>query len=273
VKPTKTISHIVETGEEIEVCFYIASGTIYSVYTETAIPNGQTLDVLEFPSLFNDGIKMAPVDFIESAVFSPAEHHKIADRKHRIQKIVIPDSISVIRSNAFSNICCDTFVWPASCVKIRPRCFSNSNIRRFEGIDGVFEIGALAFENNKALETFDWPICVKEVPVGCFQGCENLTEVNKLTLVNSVKSFAFSNCGFESFDWPRLCDTIPAHCFEDSNCLKTLTIKSDFINIQEYAFTGTAVKRIDISNMISCNIADNLSDTSDVEVIRPFYSL
>ena len=101
-----------------------------------------------------------------------------------------------------------------------------ARVKRLEQVtlsDGVFEIGARAFEECYALETLPnmTNALITDIPSRCFNGCASLTEVTIPENITAIRSMAFANCSaLSSVNIPATVTSIADDAF--AGCAPTI---------------------------------------------------
>lgn len=150
----------------------------------------------------------------------PGTLESIGDRAFvstAIEKIVIPESVTYIGEDVFSDSdlrevdikgpvrelpeytfqYCDKLeklTLPSTISKIGEKCFAYSAIQEFRCPDDLVEIGYNAFNGCKNLERIHFNDKLTNIGLGAFQKCSALKEVYLPESVTSISSSAFSNC-------------------------------------------------------------------------------
>jgi hypothetical protein len=192
-----------------------------------------------------------------------------------IKKFEGMENVDCICKNAFDSSKIEEFVWPAKAKMIPAGCFySCKKLKSISGIENITAIEDKAFADCKNLTSFNWPKKCEIIPVGCFQNCFSFERISGIENVKEVDSYAFLNCDkMTEFSWPVGCDEIPNGCFMGCTNLSSITFQEEMetIRISQEAFNLTAVKKLDLSMLISCNIDEFFSEHK-IDVIYPFYN-
>lgn len=141
--------------------------------------------------------------------------------------IVIPDSVTGIRDNAFSG---------------------NLTLTSVTIPDSVVTIGAGAFSGCTNLRSAVVPGSVVNIGNGVFSGCSSLTELNFAGNVQMIPDMTFYGCAsLSAINIPESVSSIGGSAFENCSLLSTITIPASVASISDTAFTGC-------SNLSSINV-------------------
>lgn len=106
--------------------------------------------------------------------------------------------------------------------------------------DGIKEIGAGAFQNNKTVVNVEWPSTVQSVGVGAFRNCAQLKSVGPTENLLVIGNHAFDQCrNLESFVFGKNLKEIGAYAFHSCASLSSeLYLAEDLTLLGEHAFHG-----------------------------------
>ncbi len=115
-----------------------------------------------------------------------------------ITELVIPDGVTTIAKDAFSNCKTITSVTiPDSVTSIGESAFSDCTALTDITIgNGVTSIGVCAFYRCKSLTSVTIPDSIEIIGASAFQGCENLTGITIGKGITTINSSAFYNSGY-----------------------------------------------------------------------------
>lgn len=180
-----------------------------------------------------------------------------------VTDLVIPETITEIKSYAFAGASCLTSVTlPSSVTSINDNAFlACSSLSSIDFPSGVESIGGYAFQSCSALTSITVPNTLTTIGRFAFYDCTLLEEVygfgqtsitsindhtfcNNLNLanielpntLNTIEEGAFSNCGFTTINIPEGVTAISRYAFEACSSLTSLTLPSTLATIGEYAF-------------------------------------
>ena len=143
--------------------------------------------------------------------------------------IIIPDGVTSIGSNAFSN---------------------NDSLTSVTLPNSVTTIGGAAFHPCSALTSVNIPDGVTSIEEHTFNGCSGLTSITIPDGVTSIGNSAFKDCsGLTSINIPDGVTSIGESAFAYCSGLTSITIPDGVTSIGESAFRGC-------SSLISINIPD-----------------
>ena len=149
-----------------------------------------------------------------------------------VKDLVIPDSVTSIRSRAFSN------------------CSSLTSINI---PDGVTSIEQYAFRNCSSLTSINIPDSVTSIGDSAFSNCSGLISINIPDGVTSIGDLVFFNCSsLTSINIPDGVTSIGNSAFEVCSNLTSVTIPDSVTSIGNSAFEGC-------SSLTSVNIPDSVT--------------
>ena len=221
----------------------------------------------------------------------------------KIEQIVIPDTVTEIRSNAFSE--CDSLQsvsLPGEITAIAPHTFIEcESLESIELPEGVTTIGDRAFSSCYALTSMVIPNSVTELGEYVFESCfglteltigdgltefsmqmiENSTALKSLTIGASVKKFTRNGQAYPALERITVSEG-NEHYVVTSNCLiesETYTLVLGSIDgkmptdgsvliIGEYAFYGlTGIEVLDIPNSVQEIRAFAFADCTSIKTL------
>ncbi|MDO5561082.1 MAG: leucine-rich repeat protein [Oscillospiraceae bacterium] len=248
-------------------------GIIYAAATEdTEDPLDPYVDGFLFT---NDGIKsvLIGVRDKEGEVVIPSEDSDLPvqvigqctfQRKTGITKVVVPDSVKFIESNAF-DICTDLEAvdLPDSVISMEKCVFSNcssllevkmpegmtsvpescfSNCRKLKSVvlsSNTKNIYTYAFQQCRALESIEFPDTLERIYGASFSDCYALEEVNIPDSVYMIDMYAFAECsGLKKIKLPAKLTAIKARTFYHCSSLESIEIPETVTTVEENAFYG-----------------------------------
>ena len=155
--------------------------------------------------------------------------------------LVIPDSVTSIRDNAFRGCSNLTSVTIGNGVtSIGSAAFENcSGLTSVTIPDGVISIGRYTFSSCSKLTSITIPDGVTSIGDAAFRGCSGLTNVTIPDSVTSIGSSAFSGCsGLTSVTIGNGVTSIGRYAFGGCSGLTNVTIPDRAISIESSAFDG-----------------------------------
>ena len=178
-----------------------------------------------------------------------------------VTKVVIPEGVTTIETEAFANMTAlEEVVFPSTLYRIGVGAFKNCtslkkvNLENVKFInekafyncplenvrfDSTVSIGDYAFENCK-LSYVALPACAQSISAGAFYNNEYLTSVTFKANKVKLGSYVFANCTQLSAINVNAA-VIPSYAFANCEELTDVTLGSDVSVIGEYAFSGTNV--------------------------------
>ncbi len=114
----------------------------------------------------------------------------------RVEEIVLPDTITEIRGQAFENSkSLKNVKLPNNLVSLGGGAFRNcTNLESIEFPDTTLEIGGEAFLDAYALKTVKLPNNLQEIRGNTFENCESLEKIDIPDSVRRIGGHAFRNC-------------------------------------------------------------------------------
>ena len=112
-----------------------------------------------------------------------------------------------------------------------------------------------AFYGNKMIKKVTLPENLETIENSAFCDCESLTTIEMPAgSLEAIGDYAFWNCkSLTSIEMPKV-ETIGNYAFKGCKSLKTVTFGSDVGQIGSYAFAGTAIATVDMSQCGRGNI-------------------
>ncbi len=161
-----------------------------------------------------------------------------------LRSIVIPDAVTDIPANLFTD--CYTLKsvkMGGDVTKIGKEAFMNCNALGHD--DGYFELGAnllvlgqKAFSNCQEIKSIRIPDGITEIPVGCFEGCSMLKEVD-LNKVTSILDSAFNRCEkLQEVVFPAGFNRFSNSCFSGCKSLTYVVIPDTVFEIPQSCFAS-----------------------------------
>lgn len=139
-------------------------------------------------------------------------------RRSNMSSITIPNSVTSIGSNAFSECSALTSVTIPS---------------------SVTTLGAFSFSKCTNLSSITIPDRITEIPIGVFSECESLTSVTIPNSVTTIGKEAFYGCkNLTSVTIPDSVTTIEEGAFSECEKLTSIIIPDSVTTIEEKAFLG-----------------------------------
>lgn len=227
---------------------------------------------------------------------------KMAIEMPNLRKIIIPDTVIELCSEAFSYgaAMVQEVVIPKSLTKIGANAFGRSQwIEQQKGSsiiinnvlykceataadliipDGVISIAGKVFKDNLFIKTVSFPETIKEIGEQAFSGCKNLTTINIPAGVECLGKACFFNCkNLSKVNLPDTLVEIGRSAFNSCLALTEITIGENVEVIGEKAFLncrmlksvnlGNKVKRILSEAFNGCNSLSSIILPDTIEEI------
>lgn len=278
----KDVTHLVLRGEIITSLF--------------DLPNLIHLDMSE-------AVLVEPFDFLtrKKLIFynelylDPYRIHRtcanFANYKN-LQKVILPQTLDVIKDGAFTATNIDSITIPASVRCIGNRAFANclnlrwvkiseygelkigeetfadcNSLREIVNSQNITYIGWSAFAGCSNLHSFN--ISVSQIAPYTFENCTNLSNVTFPSYLTKIGRMAFANSGLTSIEIPTSEETVFApFAFRNCKVLTEVKISGDVISTGAVMFAGcSALKTVELSNNIRIMNYGVFTDCSDLAFI------
>ena len=137
---------------------------------------------------------------------------------HNLKSIILPSSVTSIRSSAFSG-----------CSSLTSIVISGS----------VTSIGYRTFLGCSSLTSIDLPESVTSIGESAFEGCSSLTSIVISGSVTSIGESAFEDCSsLTSIDLPKSVTSIGYRTFLGCSSLTSIVLPESVTSIRSSAFSG-----------------------------------
>lgn len=208
-------------------------------------------DKQEVAHKLSDDIIRGIIEHNISALEIPEGTAQISDYQFQnnanLRKVVIPDSIKVIGTNAFQG---------------------DYRLTGIDGVRGVKEIKTHAFLDCTSLTDVEFPETLEVVGAGAFQNCSTLRSKD-LILPNCKKvlEYAFNGCGFTGKLDLSSCKEIGANAFVGCD-FSTLILSKELEVCHRNAFSACRnIKSVELGENFNCNGFDLSMCDLAVEVL------
>ena len=214
-------------------------------------------------NLFDNSNFYSIVSYYVDSVFIPDSVTTIGENAfselETLTSINIPDSVITIDSYAFCNCYGLTSANIGNGVKvIGTYAFSNCySLASINIPDSVTTIGEFSFTRCSSLESVNVGNGVTTIGTHTFSNCTDLTSINMSDSVTKIDSYAFSNCySLASINIPDSDTNIGFYAFSNCSSLTSINIPDSVINIGEFAFS-------ECSSLTSANIGNGVKVIKD----------
>lgn len=172
-----------------------------------------------------------------------------------LKKLTLPDSVSILEEEAFSNSCFETVELPKNLTAITKKLFSEEKKLTSEKTltsivipDSVTEIGEAAFGSCNRLEHIVLPKNLTRIGAHAFACCCELKELELPDNVTEIGEAAFVFCPMQKIKLPTKISCLAKRVFEHTN-LTELEIPANISTIELSAFSGNyKLKRIKVDS-------------------------
>lgn len=193
-----------------------------------------------------------------------------------LKSVILPEKLEEIPASLFEGCSAiTTLVIPNTVTKIGKNAFSESGLTQITLPESLTTIEASAFNKTK-LETITIPEKVTAIPTGCFSLCENLREVILPNTLTTISQNAFEDCPIlESINIPSSLENIGKRAFKNCKNLKlsnTLRFPDSMKEIGDEAFyycTNLGINQLIFpGNMENANIGGFIDSTVDHVIVE-----
>lgn len=213
--------------------------------------------------------------------------HNLLVNEKLMNKIVIPNDVTVVKSGAFAGCNMESVEIPSSVTSIGIGAFSScynlisveipqyvasienyafSNCSKLNSIkipSCVTAIGDYAFSRCQVLNSLEIPSSVESIGRGVCSDCYRLSNVELSSRVTMIGDYAFSNCYMlKSLEVPTNVTSIGHNAFAACRDLKKVDIPLNVTSIGKDAFSKCKLEEIRFLNPY-CSIYDSESTISD----------
>lgn len=140
--------------------------------------------------------------------------------------IKVPDNVTEIADNVFSNCEVEKVILPANLKKIGNSAFKNCK-----------KLKDISVTKSKDDCKNYIPDSVMELGANCFDGCESLTQINIPKDLKKIPEFCFANCKLFEITIPDKVEEIEENAFNNNYYLSEIKIGSKVKIIKNSAFT------------------------------------
>ena len=190
-----------------------------------------------------------------------------------ITEIVLPETISKIQSQAFQNcISLEEINIPKEVKEVPTECFSGCiNLHTISLPSQIFEIASGAFNNCRSLTTINLPNSIRNLGGKAFANCNNISQILIPSGITYIYSETFSGCeSLSEIKIPQNIRSIYSNAFENCNELKCVIIESKDIDIDPTAFIGCEhLTRIYLGDFTPIKVLSAFPDCSNIKYIAP----
>lgn len=209
-----------------------------------------TVELLSVPSSFSDSNVIPCNVQRNNVIWNITQIGERAFDNYSFNSLVIPDCISSIESEAFSNcINLTNISLPESLYSIGSSCFFNCNSLNSINIPNtVAIINSSAFANCSSLTQISIPERVTTINNSTFAGCSSLRSINLTNNITNINNSAFSGCSSLSYiSIPESVNHIGESAFKNCTSLESISIPNNITSIPEEAFYNcTSLQSIEL---------------------------
>ena len=173
--------------------------------------------------------------------------------KKTIAKVALPESVKVIRPNAF--YCCSGLVEInlENVASIGKAAFSGSYRAKMQlkniDLTSANSVGDEAFKYNSALESIAVPSQLTSIGTGAFSDCTALVSAK---VDGALAEEMFYGCSaLAHVELPDTVTSIPASAFSDCSALTTFEFKPSIATIGARAFRGSGLTAVELPDTVT----------------------
>ena len=159
-------------------------------------------------------------------------------------KVVIPQSVQVIRKSALYGTSIQEITIPATVKEIESLAFHSSNLSKIVIPDSVKSIGDAAFQNCSSLKTAKIGSGLRELNMRLFKG----SALKEITIPSNIK-------------------VIGNEAFQDCKNLRKVVIENGVQKIGDNAFNGTAIEEIEVPASVT-EFGKNITASHVVWIVK-----
>ena len=219
---------------------------------------------LEIPSSVNYKGKEYTVKGIDRCAF-------FQDKE--LTSVIIPNTVEVIGTQAFSCTNLQEIIIPNSVRKIKNSAFENcANLVNITIGNSVTKIETATFQGCCSLKNITMGDNITEIGAWAFSGCKSLEHITMGDNITEIGAYAFSGCkSLEHFTIPSSVKVIKYSTFQNCTSLQKMSIPHSVEKIEKYAFSGCKLQEIVILNEdIKLELDKNWSNDLLSNYIGPF---
>ena len=162
-----------------------------------------------------------------------------------LKKITLPDSLTTIGDNAFSNSGIHEITIPKGVTEIGNRAFYESELTKFVDQGNFSEIKNSSFMNCKLLKEVILSNNIKKIGTSAFWGCESLNTITLPGTIEYIGSFIFLDSGIRHLVINEGVKDFPNDILRNCKSLETVELPSSFWDLNMNLFSGcTGLKDI-----------------------------
>lgn len=228
-----SVTHLTLTGEIDARDFKLIRDKI--LFLEVLDLSGVSIKAYSGTEGTNENIS----DYKENEVPPKAFDNSFDDRKSRLTTVVLPETVTVIGEEAFSQCrAMKNFEIPSSVTAISYYAFAGTGITSLIIPSSITTIGIQAFRGCKSLKSIELPSSITELGNAAFEACDSLTSVTLPALLTSISHRLFYSCiGLKTVDIGLAITAIEDEAFFYCTALDSIKIPASVTRIGYNAFT------------------------------------
>ncbi len=162
-----------------------------------------------------------------------------------IDKIVIPENITVIDNYAFDGATLGTVKLPTTLETLGTYVFRNTVMESIELPDSLKALPNYAFQGS-AIKSIKLPAALETMGTYVFQNCVNLESITLPETLTTIGNYGFDGCSsLKAITLPESVVSIGTYMFQNCTSLKTVSLTNSVTTLPTYMFAGcTALEEI-----------------------------
>ncbi len=224
-------------GDHAIVYGYADSYTKYVKYNKTEIPDEDLEDcIIDGHDTYGKYREVEIPEEVWGLPVTEVDAHAFEDER-KLQKISLPNSISKIGDNAFSNTSLESVVLPKNIEEWGREIFANCDL--LKEVDILCNLTELndAFINCSSLVSVNLPNSLDVI--GGFSNCKSLESLTIPQYITEIEEAAFKDCiSLSDLKIPSDVEQIGDYAFANCQHLDNITIPTQTRDIGNYAFSG-----------------------------------
>ena len=162
-----------------------------------------------------------------------------------IDKIVVPENITLIDGYAFDGATLGSIKLPATLETLGTYVFRNSVMESIELPDSLKALPNYTFTGSK-IKSIKLPAALETMGTNVFQNCVNLESITLPETLTTIGNYGFDGCSsLKAITLPESVVSLGTYMFQNCTSLKTVNLTNSVTTLPTYMFAGcTALEEI-----------------------------